>query len=340
MKTKSLSVGFGLMLTLLLGITFLFAGCSPQNNTEALSFNKQLELAAENYFNGRNSYTNFADTTYSQESNNVFKTKQTLTFTPTGGEEQTLEYEEENASKTQTKLYVKKIGEELALKLEVKQTRTEKSKYFDEDAQQVKSVTDTTVTESTYRMASKTVDEVTSYYILETVKETVNKEDPTTTKKYYQFADKTAYQKAITKYLLKSDNDDEPISENVASLFNSLNSIGTSGSFEGVITETKQDKNSSSCSINLDTFSVDDNEVVKINAKFDVSIKNNKLEKVGSVSTQSNGYSTTSINTVYSISDGTNTEIVISLEGADEVTTDSISANMTDNFPKINLSIG
>jgi len=337
MKTKSLSLGFGLMLTILLSITFLFAGCSGKT----LSFNKQFEAAAQNYFDARNSYTNFADTTYSLEDSNVEKSKNTLTYEPTGGEEQTLEYDSVVTTTTQTKLYVKRIGEELALKLEVKTTESENYKKFNTETQKVEDVTDTTVIETTYTMAPKTEEAVTSYYILKSVKTTVGNAEPTTTTNYYKFANKAAYQTTITDYLLGQDNVDDytPISKNISNIFNDLTEVRFYGSFMGGTEEVKEGKNSASYSANIDNFSVYNNAVSKYSFGFDINIKNNKLDNIKTSNTYSSDGEQSTYSSSYSVIDGANAEIAIdTIEGATLVA--NLSTNMFENFPRVYIEFG
>ena len=338
MKTKTLSLSFGLMLAFLLSITFMLAGCS-----KTLNFNQQLEAAAHSYFDARNSYTNFADITYSSDETSVDKGKDTLTYTPTGGEQQSLNYETNNTATTQTKLYVKRIGEELALKLEQKVTTTSKDKDFNEITQQVEDTTYTCVTETTYTMAPKTEeDETVSYYIVGSFKVTEDGEVVYSDSQYYKFADKAAYRQIITNYLLKSDDDINycaPISKNISSVFNNIFEVRAYAGFMGGTEKIKEDKNSASYSGKVENFGVYNNKISAMSFGLDLKIKKNKLESI-KTSTTYNYDDVENANTnLYSITDGANVEIVIDIEGADSQSSD-FSLDMFEAFPRVYVELG
>ena len=324
MKTKSLSLSFGLMLAFFLSITFMLAGCS-----KSLDFDQQLQNAALNYFDNRNSYANFADTTYSSE-NSI-----TTTYV-TKGEDDIIS----ETTATQSILYVKRIGTELALKLNFTTKAITVKEEENAELNSVQAITHTTVTETTYIMAPKIVEEEPHYYIVESKTITVDNGNPTTTAKYYEFDNHDDYQAIIEKYLInpnfKLDKNTKSISGDISSVFNSVSQMRGLLALSGTI-EIKEGKNSSSLNIKAKTVQVEDNKATLSNSDSSLKIKKNKLDTINIFNININSEQESKTTALYSIADGADVQIAIDLEGVNSGEENDFSEDMFVAFPRINL---
>ena len=320
MKTKSLSLSFGLMLAFLLSITFMLAGCS-----KSLDFDQQLQNAALNYFDNRNSYANFADTTYSSENS--------ITTTYVTKRENNIISE---TTATQSILYVKRIGTELALKLNFTKQLITVTEEENAELNSAQHITHTTVTETTYTMAPKIVEEESHYYIVESKTITVDNGNPTTTAKYYEFTNHEGYQAIIENYLLDS-SESGSISKDIGSVFNNIFQTRLMFNLMGGTEEIKEGKNSSSLNVKAKTVQVADNKVSLSNYNMSLKIKKNKLDIINISKFDINSEQESKTTASYSIADGADTQIAIDIEGISSGEENDFSENMFVVFPKINI---
>lgn len=324
MKTKKLSKVLSIVMAFVLVamIPLVLTACGKVN------LNDVAKTAARNYFVNHENYQNFADTTYTLESNSVVTEYINLDYKETADATETKNGTFANVENTNVvyKYYVVNIGEDVAIVIDINATKTDKSYYTDGEGL-LKQSTNSAGKHRVYKLSFVEGEGDATYYLTKEVQISENNQVVETTKKYREFS-KNDYKSTVGN-ILKNINKRmvmsgyfEVTSGEMAMIYGSMLSIEGSGSNVKV-------------KLAYDTFDIDDADIIDMILNFEASFKNNNIGEVNIAQTMSleneyKGDTTLKFYVNFSVADDVNT--TISVVGAEEYEYLEVS---TDDIPKV-----
>ena len=218
--TKKILIALSCLLLALTSI--LLASCGEEGNATngakvatSSEVADYVEVAATNYLKDRTDLTKFADTTYTASSEFARNFTNTLEYKKNKEDEETIteDFTNVNTEKANVVLSIKKVNNDFVIVINAERTTYEKAYSVSTDAETLDTLVvseQTQIDSATYTYAPITVEEETTYYLIEEATSTIkvpNKDDvKNSLKGKYAFANKAAYD-AQVNVILTAMND-------------------------------------------------------------------------------------------------------------------------------------